>query len=434
MFLLMSAVASAGPLSLQWDPSRDPGVTGYVVMFGTQSGVYSNQYDVGNRTAFQIPAMPPGRYFFVVRAYTADGITSDPSSELAADLQTLAPEVSERTPEFAGPVGGDVLLYNSASGDWEIQTSAANGLQLLKNGTWSPGWTIKIGEFNGDNLADLFFYNASNGKWWRAIDLGGGRFDFFGGTWITGADITVLDLNGDGRSDVFGYNATTGQWFAARTAGGPDFDYRFSGVWKPGWSVYAADFNGDARADLFLYNRNGSGDPMSGLWYRVLTQRDGSFTFDGGAIRWAPDFDVLTGDFDGDGRTDLFLYRANGDYYVVRFGPTGPVYRGDRWRTGWTIRRGDFNGDGISDLFLYSAATGQWFTGVTQLDGSFWFEGGVWRTGWDVSVTDFDYDGRSDVLLYNSSTGAAYQCLTRGSGVFELRAQTLSTGMAVVGR
>ena len=53
-FLLTMAArsAAADTLNLMWDPSPDSNVAGYLVYVGTQSGVYSNAYDVGNSTSF----------------------------------------------------------------------------------------------------------------------------------------------------------------------------------------------------------------------------------------------------------------------------------------------------------------------------------------------------------------------------------------------
>ncbi len=68
--------------ALAWDPSTDPNVTGYRLVYGTQPGVYIDQIDVGNVVSYR----PSGfdwsitRYFAVV-AYTSGGLTSSVSNE-----------------------------------------------------------------------------------------------------------------------------------------------------------------------------------------------------------------------------------------------------------------------------------------------------------------------------------------------------------------
>jgi hypothetical protein len=67
------------------------------------------------------------------------------------------------------------------------------------------------------------------------------------------------------------------------------------------------DYDGDGRMDLAVFR------PASGNWY-ILNSRDGSLT--------AQHFGISTdrpvpGDYDGDGRTDIAVFR-NGFWYLLR--------------------------------------------------------------------------------------------------------------------
>jgi VCBS repeat protein len=281
-------------------------------------------------------------------------------------------------------------------------------------------------------LTDLFLYNPTNGLWFKAINIGGGQFSFFGYQWAAGWQPTVIDFNGDGLSDVFLYNPTTGRWFTCLTVRGADDFVYTPGAWGPGWQVFPADFNGDGRGDLFLYNGNPiATDVNSGRWFRVMTQPDGSFVYIEGDVRWASGWQITTADFDGDGRTDLFLYDANGRWFTVQFTATSAIYNGGLWAKNWTIRAGDFNGDGRSDLFLYNTTTGQWFVAVTLAPGVFDFTTGTWAPGWAVSLSDFNGDSMSDVLLYNSINGMWFQVVTIRPGVFSFTSGTWPTSAIV---
>lgn len=81
--LLLPASASAGQITLAWDPS--PGsVAGYVIYYGVSPGSYTSQIDVGAKTSHSIPGLTNGlAYYFTVRAYTANRVYSNPSNEVS---------------------------------------------------------------------------------------------------------------------------------------------------------------------------------------------------------------------------------------------------------------------------------------------------------------------------------------------------------------
>ena len=320
--------------------------------------------------------------------------------------------------DFNGDGVGDAFLYDPVTGAWSIRTSNQGTFSTIAAGLWAPGWTITPADFNGDGLADLFLYNPANGSFFKATNIGGGNFSFFGYRWAAGWTPTVGDFNGDGRSDVFLYNSNTGQWFMCLTVSGADDFVYTTGAWAPGWHVYPADFDGNGRTDLFIYNDAGAADINHGRWFRVMTQPDASFSYVAGDVRWADAWTITPADFDGDGRTDLFLYDAAGHWFTVQFTDTSATYVGGLWAPGWTIRAADFNGDGRSDLFLYNTVNGQWFAATTLSPGSFAFAPGVWAPGWTVNVTDFNLDGHDDLLLYNSANGTWFQATTQTPGVF----------------
>ncbi|WP_249998396.1 FG-GAP-like repeat-containing protein [Actinoplanes sp. M2I2] len=121
----------------------------------------------------------------------------------------------------------------------------------------------------------------------------------------------------------------------------------------------------------------------------------------GGASSWtalAPyTFDaseVGFGDFDGDGRTDVF--RAGGHRWFYSPGGAGPLVRGARADEQLAqLRFGDFDGDGTTDVF--------------KTDGAQWFFASASTAGWRplarsttpltaLGFGDFDGDGRTDAF------------------------------------
>ena len=150
----------------------------------------------------------------------------------------------------------------------------------------------------------------------------------------------------------------------------------------------AGDINGDGISDLVLF-RNGA-------WY-ASTHQDGvvdqTFFFGG-----AGDVPLLC-DFDGDGTADLVVFR-NGTWYVStqRNGVADKIFRFGQ--AGDVPLCGDFDGDGIADLALFR--NGVWYLdtnrdGIADMTIVF---GGV--AGEIPVVLDYDGDGRADIGVFRS--------------------------------
>lgn len=106
-FLMLCSIPSveAATLTLRWDPNPQP-VMGYRVSWGTRSGQYTSTSDVGANTSFHFEEpTPPTHYYFIVRAYDADGIESAPSAEVStgpASLRLVHFSASSTAPQLAG--------------------------------------------------------------------------------------------------------------------------------------------------------------------------------------------------------------------------------------------------------------------------------------------------------------------------------------------
>jgi hypothetical protein len=72
-------VVPAGHIAIGWDPNPDDEfVEGYVVMWGTVSGVYTNIVDVGNVTSYDIIGLTVGTtYYITIQAYNSEGYSGD---------------------------------------------------------------------------------------------------------------------------------------------------------------------------------------------------------------------------------------------------------------------------------------------------------------------------------------------------------------------
>jgi hypothetical protein len=77
-------VLASHAVALAWDASSDASVTGYVLHYGTESGVYTNHIHVGNATSFSLTLPADGAtYYIAATSADADGNESDYSNETA---------------------------------------------------------------------------------------------------------------------------------------------------------------------------------------------------------------------------------------------------------------------------------------------------------------------------------------------------------------
>src|SRR5882672_8717476 len=94
------------------------------------------------------------------------------------------------------------------------------------------------------------------------------------------------------------------------------------------------------------------------------------------------DFEFYAGDFNGDGYTDI-LYVANGPSMpsgILLSDGTAPTIAGQTWASdylgipwwsdAYTVLVGDFNGDGKTDIFLQSNGPGDSYLLLTDSSGN----------------------------------------------------------------
>ncbi|GKQ40931.1 hypothetical protein ALMP_74500 [Streptomyces sp. A012304] len=180
-----------------------------------------------------------------------------------------------------------------------------------------------------------------------------------------GASTAWGDVNGDGRADLAigapGEDDTAGTDRGSVTVlYGPGlntgFSYATTGVTaagaKLGSAVTVGDFNGDGKADVFA-----AGTGRGGNWNVKLTggaTQYGTLTAATGALAY---LDAATGDFNRDGYADVALnYRdTTGVGRVVRFAGsrTGLVKAGViSVKGGRSIAAGDLNANGYDDIVI----------------------------------------------------------------------------------
>ncbi|MCS7238470.1 MAG: CRTAC1 family protein [Thermoguttaceae bacterium] len=360
-------------------------------------------------------------------------------------------------------------LYRNARGWQFTDVTSQAGV-----GDLGYGLGVAVGDFDNDGFSDIYISNFGPNVLYR--NNGDGTFtdvtktagvatgnDIPAETKV-GAGVCFLDMEGDGDLDIYCSNYMRFRFEdnivpvvdgIPRYAGPKDFDpeadilfrnegdgtfadvSRSSGIGQhkgTGMGIISVDFDDDGDTDVvvmndvrgnFVFQNEGAGRFREvGLDVGVAYNADGMELASMG---------VDAGDYDNDGRIDLFqtsyaselpaLYRnIDGQFFEDVTRTTG-AGAGTYQHVTWGLGFADFDNDGFRDLFigcghlqdnvdLYDDSTSYrvrnvvlWNTGKGKfVDVSRWCGDGLWpeESTRGIALDDLDEDGRVDVVVLNS--------------------------------
>jgi len=476
-------------LNLAWDASPSPNISDYYVYVGTAPGNYNvlaKAVVPGSQTSFAFAATPGVGYYFAVSAVSFSGGEGALSSEIRGGVPTLSQPANQ-----TGIVGtaitalsligsdpdGGVLHYTATglppglvlntttglitgtptiAGAYNVTAAVSDGISSTQRSfvwTIAPGVaTVTVSIANpssGIGLSQTFSltYTDSLG----AADLVTASvlfndtlattpanacmvsynpgtnlvsmLDDAGTSWASGhlGDPTTL-RNGQCSAALFPssavqsgnnltltlsmtfkptYRGAKNAYLYAASAGGQDSGWVDRGDWTVlATAAMTGDYDGDRRTDVSVYR------PSTGVWYGLRSSTD--FTAFS-TTQWGVTGDIpIDGDFDGDGTSDISVYRPSiGVWYILQSSSSFTTWISRQWgQPGDRPVPADYDGDTRTDVAVYRPTTGVWY--IVQSSTDHWVS---YQFGWadDVPVAgDYDGDTRADVAVYRPSTGAWY--------------------------
>ncbi len=297
---------------------------------------------------------------------------------------------------FIGPIGGTEPLRGIAV--------AAGGGAASRN----------ILDFGGDSRADFTVFRPSNGFVYISRP-DNSVFGFpFG---LSDDQFTPGDYDGDGITDLAVFRNSTGVFFVRRSSDNRVTGFQFG---SPGDEPVARDYDGDGRTDFAVVRRSGGSGGMGGtLTWFINNSSDGSFR----AVQFGRASDVVApGDYDGDGRFDLAVFRGMGDQQAMFFvqlssgGFTSAQFGigSDR------VVPGDYDGDGRTDFAVVRTGTSyQWFI-LRSSDNTVQFDQ-LGAKGFLPVQNDYDGDGRTDVAVYDPISGTYFIRRSSNGGLTQIK-------------
>jgi enediyne biosynthesis protein E4 len=293
---------------------------------------------------------------------------------------------------------GNRLYHNKCDGTFEDATTGSG----LEGGYWGSG--VATGDYDNDGFVDLFVTSILEGNHLYHNNGDGTFTDVTAKAGVSGGrrvsvSAAFFDYDRDGRLDLFVTNYVK-------------FDRPYLDqvspycLWK-GVRVFCGP-NGVAGDSNILYHNNGDGT------FTDVTKAAG---LENSELK---SLGVVVADLDDDGWPDIYvaadstmnaLYHnnRNGTFADISLQSGAGFSQDGRAQSGMGVDAGDYDGDGRLDLFvtnfqddyntLYHNEGGLSFT-----DASFSAKIGRLsfnRLGWGTGFQDFDNDGRVDIFVAN---------------------------------
>ncbi|WP_436795055.1 family 43 glycosylhydrolase [Actinospongicola halichondriae] len=286
---------------------------------------------------------------------------------------------------------------------WDYRKGAYSSSRQVIGGVY----TTVAGRFSSDRADDVYFVGTADrsDRLWK-YSVGGAKSSVAAprdGSYVP----LVGDFDGDSADvdDIYWYSPlgdpehpTTAYgdefWIHDRSGGHRVIDS--SAVKQDGFALpLTGDFDGDGKDQIFWYVPGGTSDVMWELSGDTPTKR--SYTVNG--FYQYPQ----VGDFDGNGTDDILWYAPGTRSDYVWFFRADGTYRSEpRTANGvYVPMTGDFDGNGVDDIVWYGPGSSADYEWNFRSGGSYASRPRQVNGYYTTTVGDFDGNGHDDILWYS---------------------------------
>ncbi len=268
-----------------------------------------------------------------------------------------------------------------------------------------------VADFNKDNkldvtTGDLVLLGNGDGTFQAPLTVTGG-----------GCDVVVADFNKDGFPDLATDGGKIGGTGVQVFLGDGSGKFTTSTLYKTGEmgvrGIVVDSFNADSNPDIAVSNSIDEDVTI------LLGNGAGKFTI--GKTYALSAGNILSGDFNGDHKTDLAVFSNHGFSVLTGNGVGGlNAEVAQNFQPGQNIHLADFNGDGKIDAYEFSGIYQPSAVLLGNGAGGFGPPISVPAScqGGNGVIVDFNGDKKPDVAFVEGTGGGVGVCLGKGDGTF----------------